>query len=244
MFAAGLALAPVGITKAWEVATNVPATAITAVPFVISTSGNYYLAANLTFTQGVGAAIVINADQVILDLNGKTLSSNAGTSFNVGIYVFNHKDVTIQEGDIDNFEFGVFFAPNSRDNNAKNTVDNVKFNGNGVGVYSQSGTSNWVKNSVIDGGDIGVFFQDDAGSRVSNCIFEDQTKTQQFGVGTAIVTVATRGTYFDNNLIEAGAGAFGQILGAADKYRFETFVGFAGNGSPRAGGINQLADSI
>jgi parallel beta-helix repeat protein len=240
---AGLALLSLPSVKAWEVSTNVPGTAITTVPFTITTSGNYYLATNLTFTTGVGAAITIAADQVVLDLNGRTLSSNVGTSFNIGIFVFNHKDVTIEQGDIDNFEFGVYFATNSILNNAKNTVDHVKFNNNGIGVYSLSGTSNEVENCKIDGGDVGILFQDDSGSRAQNNILEEQRKTQQFGLGIALLTISSRGVLFDNNLVEKGGNFFGQVMGGTDKYRFESFVGFPVN-SPHAGGTNEMADSL
>jgi hypothetical protein len=70
-----------------------------------------------------GAAITITASEVYLDLNGKTLSSTLGTSFNIGVLVFNQVDVTIQEGDIDGFGYaGVYLAPNTTDNNKKNVI--------------------------------------------------------------------------------------------------------------------------
>ena len=216
-----------------------PATAITAVPFTITTSGNYYLASNLTFNLPVGAAITIAASQVVLDLNGRTLSSGVPTGSNIGIFVFNQKDVTIEEGDIDNFQYGVYFAPNSTDVNAKNTVDHVKFNDNAVGVFSLSGTSNEVENCKIDGGDIGILFQADAGSRASNNILEKQTKTEAFNTGIAIVSMSSLGTYFDNNLVY-NINGIGQLLSTPDKYRFETFVGIP---APVAvGGTNQFAN--
>ena len=96
----------------------------------------------------------MNADQVVLDLNGRTLAATVGNSaLNIGVYVNNAVDVTIQNGDIDNFgEFGVLLTSDGTDRNAKNVVDNVRFNNDAVGVISISGTSNWVKNCIIDGG--------------------------------------------------------------------------------------------
>jgi Right handed beta helix region len=237
----GLSLLSVVGAKAFETAQGVAATPITAVPFTITTSGNYYLPANLVFNSPAGAAITIIASEVYLDLNGRTLSSSLGTSQNMGVLVFNQVDVTIQNGDIDGFQYGVYLAPNSTDNNRKNVVDNVRFNNDGFGVVSVSGQSNWIKNCIIDGGDVGLYIIADlGGTRASNNIFEAQKASEFPGLGMAIVVGGGSGTYFDNNLISKGSSAFGQVLGTADKFRFETFVGGAGH----IGGVDQLATSL
>jgi Right handed beta helix region len=242
LIAAGLAVMSTANTKAWEVATSVPGTAISSVPFVISAPGNYYLASNLTFSAPAGAAITITASEVYLDLNGKTLKSTAGSSFNIGVLVFNQVDVTIQEGDIDGFGYaGVYLAPNSTDNNAKNVVDNVRFNGDGIGVLSVSGTSNWVKNCIIDGGAIGIYFSQDAGSRATNNIVQKVAASELFPTSVGLLSSGSLGTYFDNNLVY-NTGGVGQLLSTVDKFRFETFTG-----TPVPsflGGINQLDTSL
>src|SRR5271166_3703519 len=239
---AGLALLPLASSQAFETSVAVGATAITSLPFTITASGNYYLPANLTFAAPGGAAITVAASQVVLDLNGRTLASNAGSAFTIGVYVFNQVDVTVQNGDIDGFGYaGVYLAPNSTDNNMKNTVDNVKFNNDLIGVLSVSGQSNWVKNCIIDGGDIGIyFFADLGGSRASNNTLEAQKAAEWPGVGTALLSIGGTGTYFENNLVSKGSNAIGQMLGSADKFRFETFVGGAGH----VGGIDQLDTSL
>src|SRR5271167_2674911 len=106
LIAAGLALLPVAGAKAFETAQGVTATPITTLPFVISTSGNYYLPANLTTAVPAGAAITITASEVYLDLNGRTLSNSTPTNFAYGVLVFNQVDVTVQNGDIDGFYIG------------------------------------------------------------------------------------------------------------------------------------------
>src|ERR1700757_2000392 len=124
VIATGLTLLPVA-TKAFETAQGVTATPITSIPFVITTPGNYYVPADLTGTAVAGAAITIAASQVYLDLNGRTIKDTTPTNFAYGILVFNQVDVTIQNGDIDNYYVGVFFSPNSTDVNAKNTAKNL-----------------------------------------------------------------------------------------------------------------------
>ena len=210
-------------------------------PYSINTDGNYYLPADLTFA-GASPAIIVNASQVVIDLNGRTLKSTAGTAFATGIYVNNQVDVTIQNGDIDGFGLaGVFLAADGTDNNAKNTVDNVKFNNDNIAVLSISGQSNWVKNCIIDGGDTGIyFFADLGGSRASNNTLENQKAAEWPGLGVALLSVSGTGTYFENNLVSKGSNAFGQILTGNDKFRFETFVGGAGH----TGGVDQMATSL
>jgi len=225
LIAAGLALIPAANTKAWDVSTSVPGTAISSLPYLISAPGNYYLASNLTFSSPAGAAILIEASEVYLDLNGKTLKSAPGSSFNIGIMVFNEVDVTIQEGDIDGFGYaGIYLAPNSTDNNAKNVVDNVHFNGDGIAVLSVSGTSNWVKNCIIDGGSIGIWFNQDAGSRATNNIVQKVAATELMSGSYGLLSTGSLGTYFDNNLVY-NTGGIGQMLSSTDKYRFQTFTG-------------------
>jgi len=244
LIAAGLALLPVASTKAFETAQGVVATPITSVPFVISTSGNYYLPANLSFAGFSGAAITITASQVVLDLNGRTISSSQSSAVDFGVYVVNQVDVTIQNGDIDNFYYGVLLAPNSSDNNAKNTVANIKFNGDQVGVFSISGQSNLVKDCIIDGGDVGIWFLADlGGSRATNNILENQKAGESIGMGLALVSTGSGGVVFDNNVVAKGTSAFGMVLSGTDKYRFDSFVGFPVN-SPHVGGTNELADSL
>jgi hypothetical protein len=234
LIAAGVSLLTIASANAWSVATNVPATKTipggTAVsPFVITTSGNYYLAANLNYV-GAGPAILVEASEVTIDLNGRTLSGLQPQDFQMGILVLGAQDVIVQQGDIDNFAYGVIWLPGSAGVNAKNRVEDVNFNNNQIGVMSESGTSNWVKQCVIDGGDVGVFINDDIGTRVSHSIFEEQQAEQSVGVGTGIMTVASKGNLFDENLIakatSPGGNTFGIIASPADKVRFDSFVNY------------------
>ena len=73
ILSACLSLFPLGSTNAWETASGVGGTAIVSVPFIISVPGRYFLASNLSYVPTTGAAIIINADEVILDLNGTSL---------------------------------------------------------------------------------------------------------------------------------------------------------------------------
>jgi hypothetical protein len=242
LIATGLAFLPFASANAFETAQGVTATAITAIPFVINVPGNYYLPVNLAISGASSNAITVNASHVVIDLNGRTLSSaTAGTTAS-GIVVFNQVDVRIQNGSIEGFYAGVYFAPASTAVNAKNTASNLRLNGNTIGVLSSSGTSNLVKDCIIDGGDVGIMFSQDSGSRANNNLLANQTASPALGVGVALVSSSSSGVVFDDNVVAKGSNAFGMIMSGTDKYRFDSFVGFPNDG-PLVGGTNEFANS-
>ena len=68
-------------------------------PYTISSPGSYYLANNLSVTNG--SAITITANQVTLDLNGFTLSSTEASPTGTGILLAGgNTDITILNGHI------------------------------------------------------------------------------------------------------------------------------------------------
>jgi parallel beta-helix repeat protein len=76
-------------------------TAITSLPYTISTSGSYYLTGNLSST---GNGITVNADNVTIDFNGFTISGlGKGTGLGYGIFMESKKNVEIKNGSIKNF---------------------------------------------------------------------------------------------------------------------------------------------
>ena len=83
-------------------------TAITTLPFVITSPGLYYLASNLTSSSPNLYAIIVGADDVTIDLNGFCLTgpgkgSGAG---NHGIVVAaTHKNVEIRNGSVKDFGY-------------------------------------------------------------------------------------------------------------------------------------------
>lgn len=83
-------------------------TLITQLPYVITTPGNYKLGNHLTYTPSNGSAIEIQADDVTLDLKGFTLRGSAGSSTQaMGIHASNRSNITIRNGTISGFLYGV-----------------------------------------------------------------------------------------------------------------------------------------
>ncbi|HYZ73941.1 MAG TPA: hypothetical protein VE641_12730 [Chthoniobacterales bacterium] len=240
--ATGLALLPFASANAFETAQGVVAIPINALPFTINVSGNYYLPANLTANLATGSAITVNASEVTIDLNGRSLINIAPTNQANGIFVNDRHVVTIQNGDIVGFGIGVFFSPNSVDDNRKNTALNLRLDNNLIGVASISGHSNLVRDCIIDGGSVGIFFNEELGSRAQNNILEEQVGVELNRSGIALVSAGSFGVLFDNNLVAKGSAPVGQTMTGTDKYRFESFVGYP-KLSPLIGGTNEGAGS-
>jgi|SRR6516162_4547129 3-dehydroshikimate dehydratase len=232
-----LSLLQLATANAWETASGIGGNPIASVPFSISAPGRYFLVTNLTYALTTGAAITINADEVILDLNGTSLHGPPGSNSATGVLVSGRRSVTIQNGDIDGFGFaGIQLVLSS----TQNIVDNVRLNANQFGVSVANGTLNIVKNCVIDGGTVGILFSGGSGNRASNNTLGNQGPP----TGIALLTAGSSSqNYFENNLVSKGSNPLGQVMaGATDKYRFETFVGFTG--PVLSGGVQEFQFSL
>ncbi len=90
-------------------------TVITYLPYSITQPGCYCLAENMTVALGSGKAITINADNVVIDLDGYTIdnrSAGASTSA-IGIYAVQRENITVRNGTLRGFYHGVSLAAES-----------------------------------------------------------------------------------------------------------------------------------
>lgn len=86
-----------------------PCTAITQVPYVISSPGQYCQTAPLLiFSPAQGSAITINSDDVTLDLKGNALVGGGGSgSIARGIEAVGRRNVTVRNGVVKTFAYAV-----------------------------------------------------------------------------------------------------------------------------------------
>ena len=84
-------------------------TVINSVPYTISAPGIYTVGSNLRYSSSTGGAIVILNHNVILDLGGHYIFNAVGSNSSIGVYVQNAENVTIQNGTIAGFNYGVYF---------------------------------------------------------------------------------------------------------------------------------------
>jgi hypothetical protein len=87
-------------------------TAITRLPATISSEGIYCLASDFFISMLSGNAVTIEADNVALDLNGRTIDNRSAGSGNsaVGIMASERRNITIKNGTIRGFSKGVLIG--------------------------------------------------------------------------------------------------------------------------------------
>lgn len=133
-------------------------TTITTLPYTVTTSGVYRLADDLTVSSANG--ITIQADDVLIDLGGHTITSTSGNTNYTGIFVNSsvsttvpRRNVAVQNGTIRGFRRGVYF--NGPASSGGNNVPAIGFRASDV--------------KVIGSGDRGIEFGLCQGSVIERC---------------------------------------------------------------------------
>jgi hypothetical protein len=109
-------------------AETIRCTAITAAPYTITSPGKYCLTREIATTMTGGAAITIDADDVVLDLNAHTLDGRgAGTStLASGVYALQRRNITIRNGTIEGFERGIVLDDASLAASRDHLIENIR----------------------------------------------------------------------------------------------------------------------
>ena len=189
-------------------------TLIFSLPYTISMDGTYKLAHDLTYSAALGNAIIVNASNVTIDLNGYQLVATASNSYNFGIYANNVSNVSVKNGTIAGFTFGVEMDyPQGASNvNFGHLVDGLHLSNNqvGVGCYVSKGCV--VRNCQFEGGFYGVEFSNGTGNRASNNV----------ATGMFYGFYTNGSDYFDSNYADSCIEAGIYAAKAATKLRFNT----------------------
>ena len=124
---------------------------IRSLPFTITTQAHYCFDRNLSTAITAGAAITINADFVLLDLNNFKLSgSAAGTgTLAIGIYANNRSNLTIRNGSIRGFAYGILVEGEAATSSRNVTVENNALDGNTVAGITVFGSRYSIRNNQV-----------------------------------------------------------------------------------------------
>lgn len=124
-------------------------TPITSLPFIINTPGSYYLTRSFLYT-GTSDGITITAPDVVVDLNGfsitctATSGSGAGVRYN-GSTANPLRNVIVRNGTIDNFYYGFYFFGTQN-----SAIVNVHCaNQRGIGAIVQNSSGNLLSRVLI-----------------------------------------------------------------------------------------------
>jgi hypothetical protein len=123
---------------------------ITGLPFTIAAQGHYCFDRNLSFGSTSGNAITINSDFVVLDLNNFKLGGgSAGLGTNAtGIASTNHRNITVRNGNIRGFAFGIHITGTGTTSGG-HVVENNLLDGNTQVGLHVDGDSVIVRNNIV-----------------------------------------------------------------------------------------------
>jgi hypothetical protein len=124
---------------------------IRVVPFTIRTPGHYCFDANVRTSITTGNAIMIAADEVVLDLNGFVLDGTAaGTGTNAnGIFTYDRRHVTVRNGTVRGFFDGLQLGAGGA-RAAAITVERMRVDRTAVGIAVRGlGGGHVVRDNVV-----------------------------------------------------------------------------------------------
>jgi len=127
---------------------------ISSLPITITTPGTYTLTKNLSYNGATGNAITINAGSVTIDFAGFGINGlGAGTATQAnGIYAFNRSTLTIRNGQIAGFRYGITLdgSFNANANNTGNVIENMRLTYNTyMGILTVKARANRISDCIV-----------------------------------------------------------------------------------------------
>ena len=126
--------------------------AITSIPTTITTQGIYCLTGNLAGNLTTGDAITISTNNVTIDFNGYKLGNLAAgpATYARGIYAKQKKNITIRNGTIRGFNYGILLSDDSNyTNSSGHLIEDLRLDGNTYAGMLIAGTGSIVRNSQV-----------------------------------------------------------------------------------------------
>ena len=202
-------------------------TPITSVPITITTPGVYCLTGNLTHFSLTAAAITVEASAVVVDFNGYKLVKVFGPALSTGVKVTAQKNVTIRNGLISTFFFGI-------ESSARATVvEDMRLSNAVVGIQV-TGVGALVRRNYVRESTYGIWVYGDSARVIENNI----VGVPLFGWG--IIIDAQDGLVVGNRLSSWSLGITYSASGGTGKYRdnLTTDVAVPYSGGTDAGNNN------
>lgn len=195
-------------------------TPISSLPFVITTSGSYYLVGSLTASQGTNG-ITVAVDNVSIDLNGFALIGKPGSSN--GVFATpSIRNISVRNGTVRNWGRSGIAATNTlnglfeevrADSNSGIGIDTgngaviskcVSISNGGIGINGGNGSS--IKDCTAESNG-GAGINSSSGSTITGC-------ASQYNTGVGIL--ASPGTSIKNCSVQSNGGGGISAAGACN----------------------------
>jgi hypothetical protein len=185
-------------------------TAITYLPYPITTQGIYCLTSDLSTNMTSGNAIEIDTNNVVIDLNGHKiggLSAGPGTTA-TGIYAYQRQNITLRNGTIRGFYEGIWLSDSSPYTTSQgHLIENIRVDMNTFRAMEVRGLGNIIRNnqvvntggSTATAGGVGIFVLGPGARVINNDVME--THALQNGWVQGIYTIASPGAVVANNRV-------------------------------------------
>jgi hypothetical protein len=189
-------------------AETINCTAITSLPYTITTQGIYCLTSDLSTSMASGNAIEIATNNVVIDLNGHKLGGLAAGSgtYARGIYANQRKDITIRNGTVRGFLEGIFLDDAGPYTTSQgHLIEDIRADLNTYHAIQVAGRGNIIRNNqVVNTGGSGSYAYGilafGPGARVlNNDVIE--TKEKSSGAAFGIYLESAPGSVVENNRI-------------------------------------------
>ena len=112
-----------------------------------------------------GTCFTILADNVTLDMNGFNITGDDGSQ-DYGVYVNGYNETTIKNGEIYDFDVGIYLLNNKNNNITNVTANSMAYGWYGVGIYLVSSSNNTLTSITTDSNTVGV----NLGSSLNNIL--------------------------------------------------------------------------
>jgi parallel beta-helix repeat protein len=184
-------------------------TAITSLPFVITTPGKYCLNSDLSFQDPGQSAITISAGNVLLDLQGFTMSGGGTGSSAIGTSG-THRSVTVRNGTVKGFTHAVRFGAFAfADTTSDSVVENIRLQDCLTTAIEINGNGNIVRNNHIvntrgPNSAAGIMVDGSSNAILNNDIVD--TIASGNNVASGIVLNPSERSIVENNRIERTVG--------------------------------------
>jgi hypothetical protein len=197
-------------------------TVIRSVPYIIDSPGVYVLGSSMTCTQSKAGtyAIEIKASDVTLNFQGYSINNLVAgpNSLATGVAANNEGNITVENGTLNGFSYGVILGGVDPNVDVNNVVQNMKLSYEGA---------------------IGIFLTYNVNAIVRNCQIANtglaQDGTVIYAGGVAIEDEFGQGTLYQNNSI-SGATAVGIYASGASQLVEGNFITSCGAGILCGGG--------